>query len=270
MRLIRREDGVVVEDEGEILHNIESYYIKIFAKDNQLQAHHVDERRHVLALLMNKLSNRDVAVLDRLPNLAKVEVVVMSLKARKSPGLDGLTPKVLKCSWGWIKEELWEVVKAFWADGVLTTIDARGVIRLIPKLGELELLKNWRPITMLSLIYKILSKILATHLKPFMQFLVDLEESGFIKGRKILDNILAFKIGKDYAKFKKLLAFLLKLDFIKAYNKLDHSYLKDKMRGMGFNELFITLVMGLVYNGSSKVHINGLFTKEIVLGRGVR
>lgn len=74
-----------------------------------------------------------------------------------------------------MKTECVETIQAFWKDGILTSGAARGIIRLIPKLRELEYLENWRPITMLSLLYKLISEILALRLQPFMPFLVDLE-----------------------------------------------------------------------------------------------
>lgn len=63
---------------------------------------------------------------------------------------------------------------------------------------------------------------------------------------------------------------LLKLDFMKAYDRLDHQFLRDVLAAMGFSNVFISLAMGLVCNGSSKVHMNGLFTDEIMLCREVR
>lgn len=103
----------------------------------------------------------------------------------------------------------------------MTTGALRGVICLIPKRDDGEPLKNWRPITMLSLIYKVVRKLLALCLEAFMSTLVYKEQFGFIKGRWILDNIILLKIGKEFVIFKKLAALLLKLDFMKAYNRLD-------------------------------------------------
>lgn len=102
-----------------------------------------------------------------------------------------------------------------------------------------------------------------------MHSLVDLEQYGFIKGHKILDNILAFNVGRDFVKAKKLRDFLLKLEFWKAYDRLDHFFLVVVLKVMGFSDHFIMLIKGLVCNGTSKVHLKGIFTGEIELGRGV-
>lgn len=57
---------------------------------------------------------------------------------------------------------------------------------------------------MLSLVYKIISKLFALRLQGFMSVLVDKEQTGFIKGCHILDNILSLKVGKEYMKIKKI------------------------------------------------------------------
>lgn len=169
-----------------------------------------------------------------------------------------------------MKDMCLSLVQEFWWDGILTLVAARGVIRLLPKSGALEFLNNWRPITLLTLIYKILSKILANRIKPFMDLLVDSQQAGFIPGRSIIDNILAFNVGKEFVRLRKLLAIFLKLDFFKAYNRLNHIFLKEVLLALGFSQLIVSLILGLVCNGSTKVHANGLIMLEFDLGRGVR
>lgn len=104
-------------------------------------------------------------VLDWIPEATKIEDVVIRLPNSKSPGLDGIIVEVLcKCR-DWLREECEEVFQHFWSDGVLTPGAIKGVIHLIPKLGELFLLHNWRPITLMTLLYKIISKLLANRMK---------------------------------------------------------------------------------------------------------
>lgn len=99
---------------------------------------------------------------------------------------------------------------------------------------------------MLTLIYKIISKLIALRIQPLMGRLVDKEQIGFIERCHILDNILMLKIGKEFVKFKKLAAVLLKLDFMKSYNRLDQWFLQEVLQILGFNEHFIWLLMSLV------------------------
>lgn len=122
----------------------------------------------------------------------------------------------------------------------------------------------------MTLLYKIISKLLANTLKPFMPFLVDEEQTGFIAGRQILDNILAFRVGKDYLKSRRLFALFIMWDFFKAYDHLAHIFVWETLSAMGFSPSLSKLVQGLVIGGMSVIHANGLFSRMVDLSRGVR
>lgn len=123
---------------------------------------------------------------------------------------------------------------------------------------------------MLSMTYKIISKLLACRIKPLIPSLVDEQQTGFVPGRSILDNLLAFRLGEDWVKITKQLVALLKLDFIKAFDKVAHIFLWETLYAMGFDAHFILMLKGLVEDGTLKVHFNGIFTMDIPLQRGVR
>jgi hypothetical protein len=65
----------------------------------------------------------------------------------------------------------------------------KGMIALIPKTGDRARLNNWRPITLLGSIYKILAKALAGRLQPALTHIIRPNQTGFVEGRSILDNI---------------------------------------------------------------------------------
>jgi hypothetical protein len=62
----------------------------------------------------------------------------------------------------------------------------------------------------------------------------------------------------------------LKLDFVKAYDRVENNFLWGTMEAMGFCTKFIRLVQGLALLGTTKIHFNGIFTDAIQLGRGVK
>ncbi|KAL3693334.1 hypothetical protein R1sor_006985 [Riccia sorocarpa] len=95
-------------------------------------------------------------------------------------------------------------------------------------------------------------------------------QTGFVPGRSIFDSILAVKLGQEWAETMGQKSIFLKLDFVKAYDRVIHSYLWSVLDTLGFGSHFITLLHGLVENATSVVHINGGFTREINLDRGVR
>lgn len=76
-------------------------------------------------------------------------------------------------------------------------------------------------------------------------------------------------MGEDWTKLSRQQIALLKLDFAKVFDSVDHSFIWDTLRSMGFDKLFITLLKGLVQEGTSKVQFHGIFTPKIQLQCGV-
>ena len=93
----------------------------------------------------------------------------------------------------------------------LSVTQRRGIIKLIPKKdAEPFYIKNWRPLTLLNCDYKIAAKSIANRLKPSLPNLINYDQTGFIKGRFIGENIVIC-----YAKEKNIPGLLLFLDFEK-------------------------------------------------------
>src|SRR5450759_353309 len=84
------------------------------------------------------------------------------------------------------------------------------------------------------------------------------------------NNLMAYKLAEEFVKLTHQDALMLKVDFQKAYDRVEHCFLWETMLAMGFNVRIITFIQGLIMYGNSKVHFNGLFTPEIALERGVR
>jgi hypothetical protein len=184
--------------------------------------------------------------------------------------LDGITAEMLQTCWEFMGPLCIAVVKSFWRTGKLTGQIIAAVIKLIYKGGERSTLKNWRPISLLNCPYKVVAKILATRLKELLPRLVQPQQTGFVHGRHIQDNILAVKLLQERSRKSKSPLAMLLLDFTKAYDLVDHHYLLAILAAMGFSPLFVNLVKGLITSSSAKVHFNGLFTGRFPLERGVK
>jgi hypothetical protein len=130
-------------------------------------------------------------------------------------------------------------------------------------------LKHWRPILLLNVPCKVIAKLIANQLQMILSDLVHIQQTGFIKGRSIHNNILTLKLLQEKAIREKTPVAMLQIDFEKAYDRLKHSFICDVMRKLGFAAEFIQLVQGLVVGGTGKVHFNGLFMERVPLARGV-
>ncbi|CAM6124136.1 unnamed protein product [Calypogeia fissa] len=195
-------------------------------------------------------------VLDLLPN-------------DKAPGIDGLTAKVFKACWDFIREDLLAMVLDFWATGTLAHCIKEGVLKLIPKKADKRRFKDWRPLTMLTTIYKLIAKIIALRIKVFLPRMIAPQQTGFIPGRHILENISVAWLTMDWIKAKRLPSIFLKLDFEKAFDRVHHGYLWETLRCLGFSPHLVSLIQSLLTDAYSRVHINGTFSPKIHLLRGV-
>ena len=112
------------------------------------------------------------------------------MKNNKTPGLDGLPADFYKMFYKSIKELLLQVFNELFKLKRIFTSARHGVIALIRKKGrDLHFLKNWRPIILLCVDYKILSKMIANRVKVQLEKIIHYDQSAFLKGRNITNSI---------------------------------------------------------------------------------
>ena len=132
---------------------------------------------------------------------------------------------------------------------------------LIPKSGNQKALKNKRPICLLDIIYKIIAKVLATRLSVVANKLIHSDQTGFIKGRHIQDNLRIIQDVINYSNTDDLGGILMALDFKSAFNSVEHNFIWYALRCFGFGDSFIRWTK-LLYNGSMLAVLNNGYTSE--------
>ena len=168
------------------------------------------------------------------------------------PGEDGLLPSFFLHYWELLEEGLRLAFQEMMDRGVMPEPLSEGLILLIPKGGgDYELIRQWRPITILNSVYKILTKALSLRLQPMLESLIHPTQTGFIKDRNILDNIFTFWEVVLLALMRDESMAVLLLDFEKAYDRVDWAFLEATMLQMGFPELWIRGVASLFRSAHS-------------------
>jgi hypothetical protein len=165
-----------------------------------------------------------------------------------SLGIDGVTADAMFLRWHFIGGICVKAVKAFWHNFILTSMDAGSVTH---KGSDRDLLTNWRPMSLVTIMYNIMAKLLANRLKPVIPRLVDSQQKRFVHGRKIQENILGFKLGQEFLKHHKLDAFFLKLNFVKDYDRVKKNFLWNTLEAIGFLRKVIQLVQDLALLGTT-------------------
>ena len=147
----------------------------------------------------------------------------------------------------------------------------RGVIKLIPKKdAELYFIKNWRPITLLNTDYKLAAKSIANRIQLILPNLINHDQTGFLKGRFIGENIKLIDCIFQYATEKNIPGLLLFIDFEKAFDSLEWSFIHDTLRSHNFGASLINWVKTLYSHTESCILNNGWASNLFEIQRGVR
>ena len=123
--------------------------------------------------------------------------------------------------------------------GKLSISQRSGIVKLVPKKdAELNLIKNWRPLTLLNCDYKMATKAIASYMKTLLPKLISNDQTGFIKDRFIGEIIRSIDSIMKYTAAKRILGLLLILDFEKAFHTLEWSFIHKTLRHFSFGPSF--------------------------------
>ena len=165
-----------------------------------------------------KLDNEEKEHLEDPFTLEECKKVLETFKDNKSPGEDGLTAEFYKHFFDLIGTDLIKSLNQSFEDGELCICQRRGVITLLPEEdSDLLDLQNWRPITLLNIDYKIVSTTLAKRIETVLPKLVHPDQTGFMKGCYIGENIRLINDVMEYTLSEKKGGILVSPDFKKAF-----------------------------------------------------
>ena len=138
---------------------------------------------------------------------------------------------------------------------------------LIPKKRDAEDIKDFRPISLLGGLYKILAKVLANRLKKVVGKVVSEAQNAFVEGRQILDATLIANEAVDATLRRRDSGVLCKLDIEKTYDHLDWEFLLELLSKMGFGSKWISWINWCISSASFSVMVNGSFLFLLKLQR---
>ena len=189
-----------------------NYYSKLYTERNMSGI--ADYSDILDSSKIPQLDERAKNKLEQKITFIELQASLKDLKKRKTPGCDGLSVEFYITFWENIKELVYESIMFALEAGHLSLEQRRGVITLIPKKDtNKHLLKNWRPITLLNVDYKILTKVLASRLSSYMSQLVYTDQTGYIKGRYIGTNIRTIEDIIEFTNTTDSQGYLLAVDF---------------------------------------------------------
>ncbi|KAK3189705.1 hypothetical protein Dsin_029266 [Dipteronia sinensis] len=158
----------------------------------------------------------------------------------------------------------------FHDDGVVVKELNRTFIGFIPKCARPENMSDFRPISLVGSFYKFLAKTLANRLKKVIGAVIGETQSAFVKDRQILDSFVVAEEIIHHWKKSKGGGLMVKLDFEKAYDSLDHSFLDKVLKDMGFGRKWRHWMSCCVSSLVLSVLVNRCPTRQFGIEKGLR
>lgn len=199
----------------------------------------------------------------------EIKHAVFSSDSSGAPGPDGISFGFYQHFWDIVKSDICRLVQAFVDNKIDLRYLNQVVVCLLPKEKEVTSIKQYRPISLVNCSMKIISKLLTVRLENVMDRLIDQTQAAFIRGRYILDNVVLSHELLHYCKQNKEEGVVIKIDFEKAYDKVNWQFLKEMLITRGFDLKWVSWILQLLYSSTTCININGKLSSYFPCQRGV-
>nr|GEY23468.1 RNA-directed DNA polymerase, eukaryota, reverse transcriptase zinc-binding domain protein [Tanacetum cinerariifolium] len=193
----------------------------------------------------NRLSPIQVEDLEKSVTRDEIRMAVWSCGENKSPGPDGYSFEFLRKYWNITGIDFCEAVECFFS-------------------------KDYRPISLIGCIYKVVTKVLSNRLAPIISDLVSDTQSAFVANRQILDGPFILSEVMSWCKRKKKQAMFFKVDFAKAYDSVRWDFLLDVIQAFGFGPNWCKWIRGTFSNAMASILVNGSPSSEFQFHSGLK
>ena len=260
-------NGTEVTDTTQIENHVTEFYRSLY---NQKQEQFSLREKEELLRHMDSLTDEEIGRINR---PLTTELLYQTLKDTNDscPGPDGIPYSYLKVTWNWFGPVL--LASWLYSQRTKTLPDSHKTswLRLIPKAGKNPKdLKNWRPITLSNCDHKIITKCLSRIMADSIERIILGNQTAYLKGRSISDNLrlvaLANKLGQ---KDRRLNGLLIALDARKAFDSVNHTYIKEILEKIGLRD-FIPVFELLYKESKVDIMINDKLCKGYKIGNGVK
>ena len=263
---MRCSDGTVASEIFSICSSWMDFYSELFsASEIDLSAQQ--------DLLVNVSAHLPEGARDSCEGLLTVDEVFTALEGmarNKSPGSDGLPVEFYSAFWDVLGQDLVEVLNSSLASGSLPASLRCALISLIFKKGDRLEHKNWRPISLLNVDYKLCARSLTGRILNVLHHVIALDQTCGVRGCFIGENVALLRDVILYASETGTPAAILSLDQEKAFDRVDWPFLFRVLDHLGFGPSFISWVRLLYTDIRSAILINGYTSDCFFPSRGVR
>ena len=173
-----------------------------------------------------------------------MKAAVFECDGNKAPGPDEFSMAFFQSQWDTVKTDIMKVFKEFYKSGIINGITNETYICLIPKKLNSCRVKDFRPISLVTCLYKVIAKVLAKRLQTVLGETISKSQGALVAGRQILDVVLvANEAIEDYRRCKKE-GLVVKIDLEKAYDNVSWDFLDFVLQKKNFGGKWRSWIRG--------------------------
>ncbi|WVZ61551.1 hypothetical protein U9M48_011408 [Paspalum notatum var. saurae] len=190
----------------------------------------------------------------------EVRDAVFQLKHNKAPGPDGFPAEFYQELWGLIKDDIMALFNEFFECKLSLFSLNFDTITLLPKGKEAKQIQQYRPIYLLNVSFKVFTKVVANRTNLVAKKVNRPSQTAFMAGRNIMEGVVI--LHKTLLHKNKLNGVVLKLDFEKAYDKVNWSFLHQALRMKGFSPRWCQWIESIISKGSVNIKVNDDYGRQ--------
>jgi hypothetical protein len=184
------------------------------------------------------------------------------------PGWDGVSYKFIKTMWDSLKVPITKMANEGFNQGFLSPTLRTGLIKLIPKGKNNTRVEDWRPITLLTSSYKVISGVISSRLETALPYIIGRGQKGFLKYKNMgtcIQNVVD-GIADSWANREQMGT--LMIDFVKAFDSIEHEFVSKSMKFFGFGPVLCNMVRTLLKDRRACIDLNSCHGSYFEIARG--
>ncbi|KAI8440939.1 hypothetical protein MSG28_009236 [Choristoneura fumiferana] len=262
MTKLKIDDGSIISSKPELLRELERFYEQLYASTQKPVVGAAQDTRAKLT----RHYTEDIPDIS----LYEIRVALKQLKNNKAPGDDGITTELLRAGGKPVLVVLQRLFNSVILEGTTPEAWHRSVVVLFFKKGDNTLLKNYRPISLLSHVYKLFSRVITNRLERRFDDFQPPEQAGFRKGFSTIDHIHTLRqIIQKTEEYNRPLC-LAFVDYEKAFDSIETWAVLQSLQRCHIDYRYIEVLKSLYSSATMSIRLQDESTQPIQLQRGVR
>ena len=268
IRKLKLSDGSTLTDQKSILQMVREFYANLFDKRKDTEY----AKSYPFSLLKDsKINAPKISNIGHQLTIQEVSEALKQMKNNKTPGIDGISADFLKVFWADLKYFVTRALNTCFNKGKLSYSLRQSLIICLPKGDkDRQLLKNWRPISLLCVTYKLASTVISNRMRPYLDNIISKTQSGFLTGRNIADSTRLIYDIMHHAEEKNINGILLLIDFEKAFDSLSWTFIYNVLSYFGFDDTLIKWIKLFNTDIEARICQAGFLSEPIEIKRGCR